>query len=517
MLLALLLAISLGSEGGEVAPGTPIVAIRVVRHDVFDVNDPATSAWPYRWADHLHVLTRERYIRSILLFKVGDRLDPAILAESARLLRSTGFLSPVEITARPAAGGAEVVVDTHDEWTTLAGLSLGAFGNRKHVGGSLEEKNLLGWGKHIEVEYDSSTERTMTTFQYTDHLFLASRWQLGLLHRNASDGKSDAFSLEYPFFALSTPRAGGVDWKRATQTEYLYANGDKEVSGTARTRSFVLQGGVRLPGDSGTTNRLTLGLFTDKASFSGWHRADGTPFPTPAGWTMSGVQLGWDHERDRWAVVKGFRGWVRQEDLPFGPNWNVQANVSLPAFGGDRRRLGLAGSLTLGSLAGVQYSWLTLGTSGRVEGRSFDNGVFHIEAGTAHTGPVGWRTRVVADLGAKLDGDQQLALGADTGLRGWDPGTFDGTSRVVTNLEWRHVLTGEVLHLGVIGGVVFVDAGKTWAPRVGPSTDGIRKDVGVGLLAESTRAALLSVVRLEVAMPDHGTGPTFLVTSTSLF
>ncbi|MFI5166130.1 MAG: hypothetical protein ACHQQS_05895 [Thermoanaerobaculales bacterium] len=517
MLLALLLAVLLGGAGGEVAAGTSIVAVRIVEHDVFDLTDPETSSWPYRWAVHLHVLTRERFIRSLLLFKVGDPLDPARLAESERILRATGFLSPVNITVHPAPGGAEVVVETHDQWTTLAGLSLGAFGNRKHVGGSMAEKNFLGWGKWLEAEYDSSTERTTTTFKYVDNLFLATRWQLELLHRNASDGKTDFFSLTYPFFALATPRAGGVDAQRATQTEYLYANGNKVVSGSNTARTFDLWGGIRMPWDSGTTDRLTVGIFSDKSEFARWQYSTGTPYPNPVGHDMAGVLIGWDHEADRWAVVRGFRGWQRQEDVPFGPNLTVQAGVSLPAFGGDQARVRLTGALALGALSGAQYSWLSVATSGRAENGTYDNAITHLEMGTAQTGPVGWRARVAADLGHQLNGDQQLALGADVGLRGWDPGTFDGTSRAVANLEWRHVLTGEVLHLGIIGGTVFVDAGKTWAPRVGPSTDGIRKDIGVGLLVESTRASLLQIVRVEAAMPDRGKGPVFVVTSVSLF
>ena len=517
MWLALLLAFSLGGDGEEVPPGTPIVAVTVVRQDVFDTADPATSSWPYRWADHLHVLTRERFIRSLLLFKVGDPLDPARLAESERILRATGFLSPVNITAKPAPGGAEVVVETHDEWTTLAGVSLGAFGNRKHVGGSIAEKNFLGWGKWLEAEYDSSTERTTTTFKYVDNLLLATRWQLELLHRNASDGKTDFFSLAYPFFALATPRAGGIDGQRATQTEYLYVNGNKDVSGSATTHTFDLWGGIRLPHDSGTTDRITFGLFEDKAEFKSWSFLNGVPYPTPVGHDMAGILIGWDHQVDRWAVVRGFRGWQRQEDLPFGPNVTVQVGPSLTALGGDRTRVRFNGTLTLGSLSGVQYSWLTVGSAGRFESGAFANTVTHLEVGTAQTGPVGWRARVLADLGHQLDGDQQLALGADIGLRGWDPGTFDGTSRALANFEWRHVLTGELLHLGVIGGVVFVDAGKTWAPRLGPSTDGVRKDIGVGLLVESTRASLLQVVRVEAAMPDRGKGPVVVVTSVSLF
>ena len=68
--------------------------------------------------------------------------------------------------------------------------------------------------------------------------------------------------------------------------------------------------------------------------------------------------------------------------------------------------------------------------------------------------------------------------------------------------------------LGLTG---FADAGKTWAARVGPSTEGWRGDVGAGILMELTRAELVRIVRFEVAVPDRGRRPVFLVTTDSLF
>ena len=101
-LLCLFLALGRpAADAQDVAPGTPIVAVRIDRHDVFDLDDPATSSWPYRWVDAVHIMTRESFIRSLLLFKAGDRLDPLQLAESEIILRATGFLNPVKITARP--------------------------------------------------------------------------------------------------------------------------------------------------------------------------------------------------------------------------------------------------------------------------------------------------------------------------------------------------------------------------------------------------------------------------------
>jgi hypothetical protein len=500
-----------------VPAGTPIVTITVIRDDIFDNTLPATSSWPYRWANHLHVTTRERYIRSLLLFKVGDPLDPEVIAESERLLRSTGYLTPVTITVREAPGGAEVVVHTHDQWTTLAGVSFGVAGNRNHFGFSVTERNALGWGKLVDLEYDKSTERTITTLGYKDKLFLGTRWQLELEYANASDGKIRGVNVQYPFFALSTPKAGGASWLSQTQTDYLYVSGEKAISGTSRTDSFRLWGGLRVPGDGAATDRLTFGVFGDKAEFSDWKYTNGLPYETPAGHDMQGLLVGWDHQTDHWKVVEGFRTWHRQEDVPLGPNWTVTAGVSLPAFGGDRARVQLDGVAGAALMLGREYLWVNMGTSGRIESGGFANEVAHLDVGTAFTGPTGWRGRLAMDFGHNLDGNVQLALGADTGLRGWDPDSFDGTSRAILNLEWRHVLTGEVLHLGYIGGVVFVDAGKTWAPRIGPGTDGIRKDAGLGLLVESTRASQVAVIRLELAYPDRGKGPVFLISSQSLF
>ena len=511
------MASTLASAGAEVPPGTPIVAVHVVQTDIFDLSDRTTSAWPYRWANALHVLTQERFIRSLLLFREGDKLDPARLAESERILRDTGFLSPVNITAHPAPGGAEVVVETHDQWTLEAGVSFGMFGRRKHKGASLSDENFLGWGKTLEVEFDSDQERTSTTFKYQDPLLLGSRWQLQLEHRNASDGKTDAFQLEYPFFSLVTPQAGGVEWRRENLTDYLYSGNHKAVSGKVDRHHFFLWGGLRLPGDHGLTDRLTLGVFSDEARYSGWKLVGGTSYPTPEGRVMKGFQVSWDHQADRWNVVRGFRAWQRQEDLPLGPNWRVNVGFSLPAFGADRARFPVGVQVDIGSLVGRQYSWVETSVAGRLEQGRMDNAVSHLVIATARTGPVGWRARLQMDLGHNLDLDQQLTLGADTGLRGWDPDTFDGTSRAVANMEWRRQVTGEVLHLAIFGIAVFADVGKTWNPRVGPSTEGWRRDAGVGLLIESTRASLLRIVRIEAAWPDRGKGPLILVVSESLF
>jgi hypothetical protein len=520
LLLALLLAATdVGPDLGGVAPGTPIVAIRVVRYDVFDTEDPATASWPYRAANALHIVTRERYIRSLLLFREGDPLDPELLAESARLLRAGGFLSPVFIAARPVPGGAEVTVETHDQWTTELGLSIGLAGSQSKIYVRFDEDNFLGWGKQATVGWRSDPERESVILSYGDPLFLGTRWQLAAEYQDASDGSVEAFRLAYPFYALATPRTAGFDWRHQRRTEYLWSDGEKVVEGRGDRERLSLWGGIRLPSAPTVANRLTLGLFSERSEFADWQwRSDGSDYPDPEALDLSGVQVGFRQLADRWEVVTGFRAWLTQEDLPLGPNWGAELGFALPALGADRRALLFNGDLYLARLANRRYRWLAVGLSGRLEdGRGVVNSVSHLEVGACQLGDSALRGRLVLDLGHELDLDRQLTLGADVGLRGWEPNTFDGTSRAVLNLEWRRRLTGELLHIAVLGFEVFVDAGQTWDGRVGRTTDGVRVAAGIGLLAEQTRATLARLARLEVGFPDDGTGPLVILTGQILF
>lgn len=516
MLLALLLLLASG-DAPQVHTGLPIVAIHVVRHDVFDLSDPETSSWPYRTANALHTLSRERFIRSLLLFKEGDPWDPALAAESERLLRATGFLNPVHIFAKPAGEGVEVFVETRDQWTLELSVNYGRMGHRQKAGVSVSEQHFLGWGKTVFLDARSDPERDSITAGYSDPLLLGSRWRLSVAHREASDGTADEFSLNYPFYSLATPKAGGLQYRRESLVEHLWASGRKTVSGDALRRSLLAWSGVRLPGDGDVTRRLTFGLFSERAAFSQWSYRSGSFYPEPEDRELVGFQVGWENQSSRWEVVQGFRGWLRQEDVPLGPNYAVTLGFSLPLLGGDRVRLPYKASFFKARIGEGWYKWVFLDSAGRWEKGGVADGVTRVEAGVAQVGERGFRVRGVAELGHRLGLDRQLTLGANTGLRGWDPDTFDGTSRAVVNAEWRQRLTGEVLHVVVLGLVLFADAGKTWSPRVGPSTGGWRADAGFGLLGEITRAAILRVVRMEVAFPDRGKGPVVLLTGSSLF
>ena len=498
--------------------GRPILRIEFHRSNIFDTSDPSTSSWPYRWTNALHITTRESFVRSMILFSEGDPWDPEIAAESARILRSLHFLNPVFIDARPEGDGVVVSVRTHDKWTLEVGAKYGIQGSRTTYAVKFQEKNFLGLGRDMKLEYRKDHERSSWTYIYSDPSIFGSRWRGRILFADASDGQQEELLAERPFFSMATSRAWGGEWKHWRQTEYLYSDGDQVAGGPRDFRLLRLWWGKKLQAPEHMVRRLHLGFSLDDREFSDWYwEASQTPFPTPDDVTISGPHIRFEQMKNDFRVLTGFRGWSAQEDLAFGNNFQAGLTASMPAFGGDIPRLVFDSNW---SFRARREGWLVLGdawASGRLDDGSAANIIVGFQAAAAQLGSRGWQMRLRIEDGIELDRENQLMLGADTGLRGWDPDTFDGTGRAVLNLQWRTLLKEEFLNLFSIGVVVFADTGTTWGARVGEDTGGLRADVGIGLLADLTHIGRSNVLRLDIAVPDDGRGITVIVTSAALF
>jgi hypothetical protein len=501
-------AVSAGQDSD--VDGHTIVSIIFERYSIFDTSNPKTSKWPYRWANALHITSRENFLRSMLLFREGDIYTAAVAAESARLLRSLGIMNPVEITAREVEGGVEVVVETHDQWSLQVGADAGLSGNRGRFGFQLQEENLLGWGKYVNIGYDTDIERDTWSFRYQDPNLFRTRWVAEIGYQNRTDGYFKDIRLGRPFFSLETPRAWGGRWESEEITEYLYAANESAVQG--RRNSEVLRGwyGLKLGSGVRTTRRVFAGWDAQRVTYDDWQWVDtGNLYPTPQDLEISGPRIGYEQIADNYEVLSGFRSWSSQEDVGLGPSFRVGATISGPAVGGDINRVLFDGVFDIARHRG---RWLLVGDawfSGRLDRSEWQNILVGAQFAASQIGERGFQFRLLADTSYRLALDRQLTLGSEIGLRGWDPDYFDGTGRVLVNAQWRTIMFREVLHLFSVGAVIFADAGKTWGARVGHDTGGVRVDAGVGLLFDLSRFSTNNVLRLEIAWPDDG-GPYVL-------
>ena len=164
-----------------------------------------------------------------------------------------------------------MVVETRDQWTINIDVSYNSTGNRQESGGSISDDNLLGTGKSVSFGMTSDPERTSTTIGYKDLAFLGRRWQIDLEDTESSDGFARFLRVRYPFFALPTPRAGGVEWRETVLGRApLVGRASEAVTGPADTRDFEAWFGLRLPGTGIRTDRLIVGVFGEQALFGDW-------------------------------------------------------------------------------------------------------------------------------------------------------------------------------------------------------------------------------------------------------
>ncbi len=504
--------------GSDEVDGLTIVSIVFDRYNMFDTTQPETSKWFYRAANSLHIVSKEPFIRSMLLFKQGDSYSQALADESARILRSLGFINPVTITAVPVEGGVEVTVETHDQWTLEVGASAGIFGNQTGWGIEFQETNFLGRGKKFDVEYGSDVERDTLSFGYFDPNIRGTWWRADLRYSDLSDGFLERVKVDRPFYALGVRRAWGGLWERGELTEHLYSMAESVVEGPTRNTTAEAWYGMRFPGSGTTTRRFTVGFTHDHSTFGQWIWEDTSqPYPTPEDVLIDGPRIGFEQVKDEFEVVHGFRAWSIQEDIALGPNFALSAVASLPAFGGDIDRYIFDGTFDVGLHRG---RWLMLGDawlSGRVDGGEGKNWTVGASVSISQLGRRGFQFRALYENSHRLDRNHQLTLGADVGLRGWSPFYFDGTGRAVANAQWRTLVVPDLFHVLTVGFVAFVDAGMTWDPRVGPDTDGVRADVGVGLMLDLTTIGLSNLARVEIGFPDDHSGATIIITTGALF
>ncbi len=123
-------------------------------------------------ANSLHFKTKQYVVRSNLLFKKGDAIDPLIIAESEAFLRSTGYIhdARIQVDSVPHTNRANVTVIVRDVFSVgidIHSLSL----NTADI--ELFDKNFLGIGSRFWIRgiYESNYRRKFgygTGYRYTN-------------------------------------------------------------------------------------------------------------------------------------------------------------------------------------------------------------------------------------------------------------------------------------------------------------------------------------------------------------
>lgn len=467
-----------------------ITAIEVETGDVFTPAEERKGAFPYRLANRIHATTRRHFVERMLLFRVGDPLDPKVFEETERNLRATDLFQVVDVEVV----GTTVRVTTRDRWTLFPKLGIGQEGGVTTYVIGAEERNLLGTGRTLAAEYRQGTERTAFSVRFEDRQLLRQPYlRLNVLGAKLSDGEAWLLEIGRPFFAMSTRWSATSSFSLFERDEKLWAGGIESAVWKKTSQSARVEGGRLLSGSAATAARLKVfAEYQDDALEPG-------PLgePPPAGSDRRFLFVGPAFE---WAAVNAIV--VRQVDrIDMEEDFNLATKFSVEIGGSPGTgALMAAGRLKAAGATGARnrtgFGIATFSAETRYEDGP-RAGRYALDARWWFVSPrFTLATRVGGTVLHRPDPEVQLHADSTSGLRGYRLHSVSGTSQVVANVELRKLLRSDVLSLLSLGVAVFVDGGLSWGPPDGSWT---LLDAGAGLRLGVPRSGKGTVFRVDIA------------------
>lgn len=488
--------------------GATIGQVIIDPRQIFDTTDPADDRKLFRLANRLHLETRQKTIASQLLFRAGERYQGRLLEESERILRQSHYLRDAWI--RPIAynnGVVDIEVITRDVWTLNPGFSVGRKGGKNTSGFEIEDKNFLGRGEQLSLGRKSGVDRSSTIFGFSDKQLWGSWWGMDARYADNSDGRTEELSLGRPFYSLDTRWSAGIQLKNDRRVDSLYDLG--EIVDRFQTRENVnsvylgFSRGLR----NGWVRRWTAGFSSERFRFSSMPDAS-LSLLLPGDRKLQYPWVGFELLQDDFRIARNRDQIEKTEDVPLGWRASMRLGYATPSFGADRNALIFASELSKGfELDTRQTLLLNSSLTGRLESGSLANTVasatarYYLRQSPRRLLFVGLST----DIGSNLDLDKRITLGGDTGLRGYPLRYQGGEGNWLFTAEQRFFTNWYPFRLTNVGAAIFFDAGRTWGKNpMGTPSQGVLKDIGLGLRLGNGRSALGNVIHLDLAFPLDG-------------
>ena len=494
-----------------------IRSIAIQRRNVFDLSIPGEDWEPFRIANKVHIQTKEGVIRREILLRPGDSWDSLKGLESERNLRATSFIRKAEVVPKQGSPGeVDLLVRSQDSWTTLPQLSVGTEGGDNYLIYGMEEDNLLGYGKSVSYFHAQVGPQTGNELRYDDPRLQGSRYHFTSLYGTATNGDTLGALVERPFFALDTPYAVRALWARVIQQDTLYQDAATLTKFIQEFRTVDSEAGALLPASAGVVQRGRLGFHYEHDRFD---QTSDTVGSLPQERELSGPTVGYSLIRPDYIKETYIDKMARVEDFNLGDEFSVTAGAMMKSLGSDADRWTLSAVEQRGqSLGEGRFALGQAGVNGRLRGQSLENSIFFANVNlfwkTVWLVPQTWVVHTEWNTTKSLDGENQLVLGGNTGLRGYKNDSFTGARSTLTNFEDRFFLTHEFFHLFLLGGAAFADTGAVAQEGASLVRVHFKSDVGVGLRLAPTRSTSGGVIRLDVAYAlNSGPGPSRWVVS----
>ena len=462
--------------------------------------------------------TKSYVIRQELLFEVGEVYIQDDELESERILRRKPYLGSAEIIATrdPETNLILIDVEVTDLWTFFPALDVPAFSKDK-TGFlvALSDSNVLGSGDSARLRYQQIREegedpRHLISGLYKVFRLFDSHWEFDGVYTQKREGISWEASLKRPLYSLQTRWSAEFTAAESVDEARWYEQGVKTAVFTQSRQSESGQI-IRSFGNRRRQTQIALWMVSERTYFNEIERLpSSTANFQDRNTKMIGVSLG--YRKVNFIRTRFLNKMGRVEDIGVGYGYGVSIGRAHPFYGADRRETRV--SLLLNASQAYQDLLFVNGSTGvttRFVAHEEEDSVFQASIKAVRKNLFLRQTlaaRISTEIQFGLEGQQQVLLGGNSGLRGYDPRQFSGTKRIRLNLEsrtifWEHSLI-------VIGSAIFADVGYIWT---GDTSDiGIpRRSVGFGLRLGLPKLSGSRVYRADLAYPLDGSEKPSLI------
>ncbi|MBK7904552.1 MAG: hypothetical protein IPJ97_17725 [Proteobacteria bacterium] len=251
--------------------GAKVGAIEIKVEDIFDPTKPGEDATLYRWANDLHMLTRDDAVRSQLLFKESEPVSQQKIAETERLLRGRRYLYDawIEPTCYDAAAQTvDLRVRVRDVWSLNPGFTFNRKGGANRVGFELEDQDFFGRGEFVSASVGRNVDRDTLLLVYEDPQILGTWWRGRVAYANNSDGGAGEFAVGQPFYSLDTRWSAGLGLAAGDRINSRYQLGQVLDAFAETTDRFEVYGGRSQGLRDGWARRWLAGVRYEDSRFS---------------------------------------------------------------------------------------------------------------------------------------------------------------------------------------------------------------------------------------------------------
>ncbi|GGQ01565.1 ShlB/FhaC/HecB family hemolysin secretion/activation protein [Shewanella ulleungensis] len=485
-----------------------VANIVIVSHPIFDESAP-DAIFLHRWANYLHINTKESTILNSLSFEEGDKITEKDLHEAQRLLRYEPYIRDAEINIARKDPLAEdnvedvVLVETWDNWSLLPTVSLSKNGGDTKYSFGIKEDNLLGLGVKTKIKYQSSADRTGYKFAFDAPVRWVKHGNIAVDFYDNSDGQASALAFNKPFYALDTKDMYGAAWSTDTRIDTIRQNG-KDIYEFEHIIDFANIGfGWLVDRQADYLQRISVGITQEQHLFNNIDMYPDSPLPLDRDFIYP--WLSYEYLQDQYTVLNNIHLINNNEDFNLG--WRHVVTLGLETNDvADSSALGY--HLNVLTTRGWQQDnqLLLMSLTGRTDIQTGQQDFYNVGLSAEYFHQINpkWTAYSKAKIATSHNNylDQTFALGDETGVRGYPNDYQHGDNQWLFTSEIRYYPNINLYQLAELGWALFADIGQaSGGPDELNEVSGPIGSVGIGARLYSSKSSYGNVAHIDIAMP----------------